>query len=271
MAGQRKGSELGVATLTRADARAQRSRHTRRRLAVSAWLGAGALTVGVGMAAGAGVAFADSGSSSAGGSTTSDSSGTHSAARSGGPTSGAAETAARGGSTSGGSKGSSRSGANSGGQISAAQLQKAALRTTTNSRSGMLDAAVPLAAAASSPRQAGVAAVSSVPLGVVAPRSLVSASEVTVHPLADLVAVFVGNGTAEHPDGGILIGNGYSWTSQTCTGGAVCAGGRAGLIGNGGSGYNGGNGGAAGWFGDGGDGADGLLPGLAGGRGGNGG
>lgn len=28
-----------------------------------------------------------------------------------------------------------------------------------------------------------------------------------------------GNGTAEHPDGGILIGNGYSWTAESCSGG----------------------------------------------------
>ena len=53
------------------------------------------------------------------------------------------------------------------------------------------------------------------------------------------------NGTAEHPNGGILIGNGYSWTSTTCTGILACAGGNGGLIGNGGNGYNGGDGGDA--------------------------
>ena len=56
------------------------------------------------------------------------------------------------------------------------------------------------------------------------------------------------NGTAEHPDGGNLIGNGYSWTAESCSGGQVCAGGDGGIFGDGGNGYNGGNGGSAGWF-----------------------
>ena len=30
---------------------------------------------------------------------------------------------------------------------------------------------------------------------------------------ADVVRVFVGNGTADHPDAGLLLGNGYSWTA----------------------------------------------------------
>ncbi len=79
-----------------------------------------------------------------------------------------------------------------------------------------------------------------------------------------------GNGTAEHPDAGLLIGNGYSYDATSCAGQTICNGGKAGLLGNGGDGYNGGNGGAAGWFGKGGDGGDGL-PGQDGGDGGAGG
>ncbi len=63
----------------------------------------------------------------------------------------------------------------------------------------------------------------------------------------------IGNGTAEHPDAGILFGNGYSFDDASCPTGA-CVGGRAGLIGNGGDGYNGGNGGDALLIGNGGNG-----------------
>lgn len=89
----------------------------------------------------------------------------------------------------------------------------------------------------------------------------------------DLWSFFFGNGTAEHPDGGILIGNGYSWTSETCSGGSACNGGNGGIFGSGGDGYNGGNGGSAGWFGDGGSGGSGVdgVNGGAGGKGGVGG
>ena len=81
-----------------------------------------------------------------------------------------------------------------------------------------------------------------------------------------------GNGTAEHPDGGILIGNGFSWDADTCTGTTACNGGNGGLIGNGGSGYNGGHGGSAGWFGSGGNGGAGVFGGTGnGGKGGAGG
>lgn len=89
-------------------------------------------------------------------------------------------------------------------------------------------------------------------------------------PIVDFLRKFFSNGTADHPDGGILVGNGFSYDASTCSGETVCNGGKAGLLGNGGSGYNGGNGGAAVWFGDGGDGGDGL-PGQDGGDGGSGG
>ena len=45
-----------------------------------------------------------------------------------------------------------------------------------------------------------------------------------------LWSFFFGNGTAEHPDGGILIGNGYSWTALTCTSGDACDGGDGGIF-----------------------------------------
>ncbi|MBU3750536.1 MAG: hypothetical protein FGM52_08800, partial [Mycobacterium sp.] len=37
-------------------------------------------------------------------------------------------------------------------------------------------------------------------------------------PTSGLIRPLVGNGTAEHPDAGILLGNGYSWTGY----GGVC-------------------------------------------------
>jgi hypothetical protein len=74
--------------------------------------------------------------------------------------------------------------------------------------------------------------------------------------IGGLVSIFFGNGTAEHPDAGLLIGNGFSYDASTCTGDRVRNGGNAGLLGNGGAGFNGGNGGSAGWFGHGGNGGD---------------
>ena len=98
----------------------------------------------------------------------------------------------------------------------------------------------------------------------------VSAGAVAANPVSDLIRVFIGDGTASNPNGGILVGNGYSWTAATCTGSAPCTGGNGGLVGSGGDGYNGGAGGNAGVFGDGGDGGAGV-PGGAGGAGGLGG
>lgn len=94
----------------------------------------------------------------------------------------------------------------------------------------------------------------------------------TANPIADFVRIFVGSGTAENPNAGVLIGNGYSYTSYggACTTGA-CNGGTAGLIGNGGDGFGGGHGGSAGWFGSGGTGGTATAVGGTGGRGGAGG
>lgn len=96
------------------------------------------------------------------------------------------------------------------------------------------------------------------------------ANAIAADPIGDFVRLFIGNGTADHPDAGLLIGNGFSYTAATCTGTTACNGGKAGLIGNGGSGFNGGKGGAATWFGNGGAGGDGR-PGQKGGTGGIGG
>ena len=94
----------------------------------------------------------------------------------------------------------------------------------------------------------------------------------TANPIADFVRLFVGSGTAENPNAGVLIGNGYSYMAYggACTTGA-CNGGTAGLIGNGGDGFAGGHGGSAGWFGSGGTGGAATAVGGTGGRGGAGG
>ena len=94
----------------------------------------------------------------------------------------------------------------------------------------------------------------------------------TANPIADFVRIFVGSGTAENPNAGVLIGNGYSYMAYggACTTGA-CNGGTAGLIGNGGDGFAGGHGGSAGWFGSGGTGGAATAVGGTGGRGGAGG
>ena len=85
-----------------------------------------------------------------------------------------------------------------------------------------------------------------------------------------VLRIFFGDGTASNPNGGILIGNGYSWTAQSCPTGS-CTGGNGGLLGSGGTGYNGGDGGSASWIGRGGDGGAGLSAGTGGGNGGVGG
>lgn len=89
-------------------------------------------------------------------------------------------------------------------------------------------------------------------------------------PVRTILSLFFGDGTAENPNGGIFIGNGFSYDAQTCAGALACDGGNGGLLGNGGDGWNGGGGGSAGWFGAGGDGGAGVLGG-AGGAGGTGG
>ncbi len=73
----------------------------------------------------------------------------------------------------------------------------------------------------------------------------------------------VGNGTADSPNAGLLIGDGYSYTAddvgQTplCVASKPCNGGNAGLLfGKGGNGYDGGSGGNAYFYGRGGNGGN---------------
>ena len=87
-----------------------------------------------------------------------------------------------------------------------------------------------------------------------------------------ILRVFVGNGTADNPNAGLLLGTGYSYRGYAgaCTSGA-CNGGIGGIVGNGGDAFAGGNGGAAGWFGAGGHGGAATTAGGTGGKGGSGG
>lgn len=127
--------------------------------------------------------------------------------------------------------------------------------------------------AATAPNRSAAAGRTAAPRASAVPTAAQSrdpgaAAVVAPSPIQDFVGIFIGDGTAAHPDAGLLIGNGYSWTEDTCTQGAACPGGRAGLLsGNGGNGFAGGNGGSAGLFGNGGGGG----AGVDGGAGGNGG
>lgn len=85
-----------------------------------------------------------------------------------------------------------------------------------------------------------------------------------------IVSFLFGNGTAENPNGGMLIGNGFSYDAESCPAITACNGGKGGLLGNGGNGWNGGKGGSSGWVGNGGNGGRGV-PGGDGGDGGRGG
>ncbi|MBJ7401744.1 MAG: hypothetical protein JHC67_16030, partial [Mycolicibacterium sp.] len=90
----------------------------------------------------------------------------------------------------------------------------------------------------------------------------------TWQPGSVLQALFR-NGTADNPNAGLLVGNGFSFDASTCPTGS-CSGGNGGLIGNGGNAYNGGFGGDAGLFGRGGRGGDAVTT-ANGGNGGVGG
>ncbi|MCB0924124.1 MAG: hypothetical protein KDB50_06210, partial [Mycobacterium sp.] len=120
-------------------------------------------------------------------------------------------------------------------------------------------AATPAAPAAVVGTSGLVASAAAVPAasGTDAPTAAVvvsPAASAVGDPIGDFIRIFIGDGTASNPNGGLLIGNGYSWTAASCTGVAACDGGNGGLIGSGGNGWNGGNGGNAGWIGNGGDG-----------------
>ena len=69
------------------------------------------------------------------------------------------------------------------------------------------------------------------------------------------IGFFISNGTPDHPNAGLLIGNGYSYsaidagTGGACADGKVCNGGNGGLmVGDGGNGLNGGKGGNVGFL-----------------------
>ena len=115
----------------------------------------------------------------------------------------------------------------------------------------------------------GRSGAASVPVGAVVASASAAA---TANPVADFIRIFIGSGTADNPNAGILLGDGYTYTSYegACLSGP-CNGGNGGLIGNGGDGFAGGNGGSAGWFGTGGNGGAALVAGGLGGNGGAGG
>ena len=45
-----------------------------------------------------------------------------------------------------------------------------------------------------------------------------AAGQAGQNPIADFIRIFIGNGTAENPNGGLLLGNGYSWNAPSWTG-----------------------------------------------------
>lgn len=192
---------------------ATRKRSIRSGAAPYAWLGAGVVALGLGVAtaAGTGAAYADTGANST---TTS-------------------------------------SGPQRGGHASQAASTRIGRATSpTKPRAGKASPTKPRAGAASQTK----------------PRVATSSG-----PVISFIDLFISNGTASHPDAGLLIGNGYSFTAITCVSVQACDGGRAGLlVGDGGAGFNGGDGGNGGLLGNGGGGGDGVA-GIKGGSGGNGG
>lgn len=85
-----------------------------------------------------------------------------------------------------------------------------------------------------------------------------------------ILAFLISDGTAAHPNAGLLIGGGFTFDAVTCVS-IKCDGGHAGLLfGNGGNGFNGGAGGNGGLIGNGGSGGAGAAT-VNGGSGGNGG
>jgi hypothetical protein len=210
-----------------------RTRSAHRRIQPYAWLGAGVITVGMGvaMAGGTAVAAADTDTDTGAGATTASS-----------------------GPLRAGTKSAARSRATPRATPVATADRRRTISTSTISTSTISTSRVSTSRVSTS-RALESAAASANPTG----------------PVRSFIGVFASNGTATHPDAGLLIGNGYSFTATSCLGPKSCDGGRAGLLwGDGGGGFNGGDGGSAGWIGDGGAGADGAA-GIRGGSGGNGG
>jgi hypothetical protein len=63
----------------------------------------------------------------------------------------------------------------------------------------------------------GAPATISAPL--IATPKATSTGSLTADPFGDLLRIFIGNGTADNPNAGILFGSGYSYTAATCTSG----------------------------------------------------
>ncbi|MGB2810228.1 MAG: hypothetical protein WBC17_00550 [Mycobacterium sp.] len=290
----------------RGDGRGSNGRSRRRGRQPYAWLGVGAVGLGLGvgvvLTAGVGVAHADGGrpDSSSSRSADSPSSGSGSA----GPADVAPASSRRAGAVSVPRSGrvSGTVAAPSASVRPAGSARVAADAEANNLTTGPLPdreavhvpitsdgasrqpASVPVAAAVA-PRRASATAVGAA-AAVPTPNSLLGAAAVPTGAVSgaavgspgwrpgQLISIFISDGTAAHPDAGLLIGTGYSWAAQTCNQDAACNGGKAGVLwGSGGSGWNGGNGGSAGLLGSGGAGGAGIaeVNGGAGGAGGRGG
>ena len=107
-------------------------------------------------------------------------------------------------------------------------------------------------------------------IGTAASGSKPIVASATANAAGDFISIFIGNGTAENPNAGLLIGDGFTFTADdvggpNCTAGSPCNGGNAGLLfGNGGGGYDGGSGGNAYLYGKGGNGGNAVDFGIAG-------
>ena len=226
-----------------------------RELRVAAWLGAGVVGVGIGASALGGAAIghadADTATGASNGSRANNSVLTNPprspraaadvtrAAR--GSVSPAAATAAT--PPSGGAAVSS--------VIRASRAAAAAPRRSATNKTSTAAAVVAPEPAASTAVQVSSAAAS-------APTASATGNSVGWYP-GLVFSIFVSNGTAAHPNAGLLIGNGFSYGPATCLVGNACNGGNGGLLfGNGGNGYAGGNGGSAGLIGNGGNAAVGI-------------
>ena len=256
-------SLIAAAQPTADRSRKGRGRAKSRRISPYSWLGAGAVGLGVGAAlagaaltGGAGIAAADTGtdtqvSSPAPARAEGRPTASHRTAAVSGPKRTPAAVA--------GARAASRTAGVQPGEARAASAIRSAQRTASVQPA----AAASLQSAANREKTSAPTALASVAAQEVAASARVQAAAVGT-PSASAAAVwqpgqvlravygiFVSNGTSGSPNAGLLVGNGYSYTSADtqCSGSFVCDGGRGGLlIGAGGNGYNGGNGGNAGLF-----------------------
>ena len=229
-----------------------RSRRNRE-LRVSAWLSAGALSVGVGAAlfTGAAVAQADTGDSPGSASSASD-----------GPRAGGTKTPRAAADVPRATRGSASPAA-----ATAATAPSSGAAASSVKRASRAAAAAPrrsvtnptsTAAAVDVPEPAA-----STPTAVQVPSAAASAPTASSTGNAvgwkpgSVISIFISNGTAANPNAGLLIGNGFSYDAASCPVGKTCNGGNGGLLfGDGGNGFNAGNGGSAGLIGNGGNGGN---------------